>query len=56
MTITDKAKMLWKTWGVYDSKYTLCHECGEMKVCKQSSARSRWLCFECWDLSPESRR
>jgi hypothetical protein len=49
------ARWLWIAWGEY-AKFTDCDECGSTGYCHAAKLRGRWLCLDCFDLSPEADR
>jgi hypothetical protein len=48
MTIEEKAKLAWQIWGHNWCMNTVCHGCGEYKVCRGKTKR-KMLCLSCWD-------
>jgi hypothetical protein len=53
-TNTERAaRWLWSVWGEYQG-HTGCYECGRSRYCHAQRPRGRWLCLECFDLSPEA--
>lgn len=48
------ARIAWIQWGGY-AKWTVCAGCDELHYCR-SHHGGRFLCLECWDQTPHSRR
>ena len=49
------ARRLWSMWGEYRG-HRICDECQRPRYCHAARRRGRWLCLDCFDLSPEAER